>query len=279
MDNIEKYVIEAMNKKNNESIADFEGYSPNEMQYILYDVFNSKSPIETLKTKQSIYQNIPIFNQVKFLLDLINEKKELKLTNKGFLPTKIVAELYGKGFMKDYFIENGISKLYKESDVPTINLAKILVELSTLVKKRNNKLTLTKTGTEQIHKDHLVFQNIFETFTGKFNWSYFDGFSDEEIGQSGFGFTLILLDKYGEEFRNPEFYAEKYLTAFDFKAKNTVLEFADNPKRAYIIRTFERFLDYFGFTEYDNNEKNPKVKKTKIFNELIKIRTHNNGYN
>ena len=132
------------------------------MQYILYDVFNSKSPIETLKAKQSIYQNIPIFNQVKFLLDLINKKKELKLTNKGFLPTKIVAELYGKGFMKDYFIENGISKLYKESDVPTINLAKILLELSTLVKIRNNKLTLTKTGVEQIDKDHLVFQNIFE---------------------------------------------------------------------------------------------------------------------
>jgi hypothetical protein len=279
MDNIEKYVIEAINKKNNEPITDFDGYSPNEMQYILNDVFNSKSPIEILKAKRSIYQNIPIFNQVKFLLDLINKKKELKLTNKGFLPTKIVAELYGKGFMKDYFIENGISKLYKESDVPTINLTKILVELSTLVKKRNNKLTLTKTGTEQIDKDHLVFQNIFETFTKKFNWSYFDGFSDEEIGQSGFGFTLILLDKYGEEFRNPEFYAEKYLKAFDFKAKNTVLEFADNPKRAYIIRTFERFLDYFGFTEYDNNKKNPKVKKTKIYNELIKIRTHNNGYN
>ena len=275
MDNLEKYVLEAINNKNNKPINDFEGYSQNEMQYILYEPFNSKSPIEILKAEQGIYLKVPIFNQVKFLLDLIKEQKELKLTNKGFLSTKIVAELYEKGYMKDYFIENGISKLYKESDVPSINLAKILVELSTLVKKRNNKLSLTKKGTQQIEKNYLIFQNIFETFTTNFNWSYFDGFSNEEIGQSGFGFTLILFNKYGKNYSNPEFYADKYLKAFDFKTKNPELEFADNPKRTYTIRTFERFLDYFGFTEYNNDEKNPKVKKTKTFSELIKIRTHN----
>jgi len=139
-------------------------------------------------------------------------------------------------------------------------------------------LTLTKKGVELIDNDNLLFQNIFETYTEKFNWSYFDGFSNEEIGQSGFGFTLILLDKYGKEYRSPEFYAEKYLKAFDFKSKNSELEFVDNPKTTYTIRTFERFLDYFGFTEYNKDEKNPKVKKTKIFNELIKIRTHNTLY-
>lgn len=248
---------------------------PTEMQFILYNTFDSKSPVQILKANHNTYKNVPIFNQVKFLYNIINEQKELKLTNKGFLPTKIVAELYGKGYLKDYFIENGISKLYKESDVPTINLAKILVELSTLVKKRNNKLSLTKKGIELIDNDNLLFQNLFETFTKKFNWSYLDGFSNEKIGQSGFGFTLILLDKFGKEYRNPEFYAEKYLKAFDFKSNNSELEFVDNPKTTYEIRTFERFLDYFGFTEYDNDKKNPKVKKTKIFNELLKIRTHN----
>ncbi|MCF6213584.1 MAG: hypothetical protein L3J45_06115 [Flavobacteriaceae bacterium] len=275
MDYIEKYVVESINKRNNEPIDDFEGYSPAEMQFILYNTFDSKSTIQIVKAKQRVYLEIPIFKQVKFLFNLIKEHKELKLTNKGFLPTKIVAELYEKGYLKDYFIEKGISKLYKESDVPTINLAKILVELSTLVKKRNNKLSLTKKGIKQIDNNHLLFQNIFETFTTKFNWSYFDGFSNEEIGQSGFGFTLILLEKYGKEYRNPEFYAEKYLKAFDFKGNNPELEFVDNPKRAYLVRTFERFLDYFGFTEYENNEKNTKVKKTKVFTELIKIRPHN----
>lgn len=278
MDNIEKYVLEAINKKNSRPIDDFEGYSPNEMQYILHEPFNVKSPIEILPAPQDTYLKIPIFNQVKFLLDLLKEKKELRLTNKGFLPTKIVAELYEKGYIQDFFIENGISKLYKESDVPSINLAKILVELSTLVKKRNNKLSLTKKGVEQIEKYPFIFQNIFETFTTNFNWSYFDGFSNEEIGQYGFGFTLILFDKYGGNYRTPEFYADKYLKAFDFKTIKSELVLADNPKRAYMIRTFERFLDYFGFSEYNTIEKSPEVKKTRLFNELIKIRTHNTMY-
>lgn len=139
-------------------------------------------------------------------------------------------------------------------------------------------MTLTKKGIEQIDNDNKLFENIFQTFVSKFNWSYFDGYNNEEIGQFGFGFTLILLDKYGKEYRTPEFYADKYLKAFDFKSNNSEFEFADNPKRAYIIRTFERFLDYFGFTQYDKGEKYPKVKKTKIFNELIKIRPHKSDF-
>lgn len=77
MDTIEKYVLEAINKKNASPTADFEGYSPNEMQYILYDVFHSKSPIVIRNTNQSIYQKVPIFNQIKFLLDPINNNKRI----------------------------------------------------------------------------------------------------------------------------------------------------------------------------------------------------------
>ena len=83
MDLIEKYTIEAINKKNNEPIADFEGYSPNEMQLVLYDTFNQESPIQILKVDEKEYLNIPIFNQVKFLFNIIEQQNELKLTNKS----------------------------------------------------------------------------------------------------------------------------------------------------------------------------------------------------
>lgn len=276
MDEIEKHIIKTIEKRNQEAIADFEGYSPAEMQVILYDTFNSKSPIQILKTEENNYLKIPIFNQVKFLFNLIEKQGEIKLTNRGFLPTKIVADLYRKEYLKDYFIEKGISKLYKESDVPTISLARILVELSTLVKKRNNKLSLTKKGTEIINNNHLLFQNIFETFATKFNWAYFDNFNNKEIGQVGFGFSLILLNKYGENYKKVDFYSKKYLNAFKFDAKSN-FDFIDNPRRSYPIRTFERFLEYFGLIEFDENIDNEmrKVKKTKLFDKLIKIRPHN----
>ncbi len=280
MNEIEKYIQETMEKRNHEPVDDFEGYSPSEMQVILYNVFSPKSPIWILKMKKEDYLKIPILNQVKFILNLIKKQGELKLTNRGFLPTKVVAELYRKGYLKDYFIENGISKLYRESDVPTINLARILVELSTLVKKRNNKLSLTKKGIKVIDNNHLLFQNIFETFTIKFNWAYFDNFSNEKIGQFGFGFSLVLLEKYGEKLREVDFYTKKYLRAFEFDHAKSKLDFIDNPNRSYPIRTFERFLEYFGLIEFgkDNENEMRKVKKTKLFDTLIKIRPHNTSY-
>ncbi len=276
MDEIEKHIIKTIEKRNQEPIADFEGYSPSEMQVILYDTFNSKSPIQILKAEENDYLKIPILNQVKFLLNLIETQGELKLTNKGFLTTKVVADLYKKQYLKDYFIEKGISKLYKESDVPTITLARILIELSILVKKRNNKLSLTKKGAEIINNDYLLFQNIFETFATKFNWGYFDNFSNQEIGQIGFGFSLILIEKYGVSFKQVDFYSKKYLKAFEFDTKSE-FDFIDNPNRSYPIRTFERFLEYFGLIEFDidNDNKMRKVKKTRLFDKLIKIRPHN----
>lgn len=276
MDEIEKYIQETIEKRNQEPVSDFEGYSPAEMQVILYDTFNSKSPIQILKAEENDYLKIPILNQVKFLLNLIETQGELKLTNKGFLTTKVVADLYKKQYLKDYFIEKGISKLYKESDVPTITLARILIELSILVKKRNNKLSLTKKGAEIINNDYLLFQNIFETFATKFNWGYFDNFSNQEIGQIGFGFSLILIEKYGVSFKQVDFYSKKYLKAFEFDTKSE-FDFIDNPNRSYPIRTFERFLKYFGLIEFDidNDNKMRKVKKTRLFDKLIKIRPHN----
>lgn len=274
MEEIEKYVKEAIAKTNNTPQADFEGYSPNEMHYILRKPFHRESPIVLQEAPAAVYKTIPLFNQVTFLLNTIKEHKELKLTQAGYLPTKIVAALYEKGFMKDYFIEHGISKLYKEARVPSVHLAKILVELSPLVKKRANKLSLTKIGKELIDQNHFLFKSLFETYTRTFNWSYFDRYDDEQLGQIGFGFTLILFHKYGSKFRDQTFYAKKYIQAFNYAAQESFLPFADNPERAFTLRTFERFLDYFGFTAYTDDPRNSKVKKTAAFDQLIQIRPH-----
>ncbi|TXD50461.1 MULTISPECIES: hypothetical protein [unclassified Polaribacter] len=48
MDSIDKYIIESINKKNNAAIADFEGYSPSEMQLIFHNPFDAKSAIYSI---------------------------------------------------------------------------------------------------------------------------------------------------------------------------------------------------------------------------------------
>ncbi len=116
LEELQKHLDKIMNEENNRGLPNFEGYSPIEMEYILYDTFGENSPIQLLKLSESDYNNIPILNQIKYLLQLIDEKGELKLTTKGFLPTKVVSDIYDQGFIKDEMIESGISKLYKETD-------------------------------------------------------------------------------------------------------------------------------------------------------------------
>jgi len=280
--NLQKHIDQAMNEQNNRSIPEFEGYSPFEMYQILYFTFGKDSPIQLQKLSDSDYKKIPILNQIKYLTDVISKNGEVKLTSKGFLPTKIVSDLYQQGFLKDKDIESGISKLYKETDSKTVNLTRILIELGGLAKKRNGKLSLTKTSKNILGDNHELLRLILLTFAAKFNWAYYDGYGENQIGQLGNGFSMILLSKYGHENRLNSFYAEKYFKAFplllDTVAPNygTLERFSTN---CYSLRTFERFLDYFGLVNIDRQGKGLDSKtyitKTDLYDRLINCTPHN----
>ncbi|MCK9447522.1 MAG: hypothetical protein M0Q41_00950 [Bacteroidales bacterium] len=144
-EDIHKYLDQATaHELNNRSIPKYEGYSPFEMYQILYFTFEKDSPIKLQKLSDSDYKKIPILNQIKYLAELIDKNTEIKPTQKGYLPPKIVSEIYQQGFLKDERIELEVSKLYKETDSTTINLTRIILELTDLAKKRHGKLSLTK---------------------------------------------------------------------------------------------------------------------------------------
>lgn len=279
---IKRHIDQAMNEYNNQSILDFEGYSPFEMHQILHFTFGKDSPLQLQKLSDTDYKKIPILNQIKYLGDLVDKNGEIKLTSKGFLPTKIVSELYEQRFLKDKNIDKGISKLYKETDSITINLTRILIELAGLAKKRNGKLSLTKASKKILGDNHELLQKLFLTFATKFNWAYYDRYGDNQIGQFGYGFSLILLSKYGHENQLESFYAEKYFKAFpqllDFiePSYGTLERYAAN---CYSIRTFSRFLDYFGLVNINEQGFGVDMKryivKANLFDRLIKCTPHN----
>lgn len=280
---IQRHIDQVMNEQNNRSIQEFEGYSPFEMHHILHLTFETNSPISFQKLADSDYATIPIHNQIKYYLDLIKKTGEIKLTAKGFLPTKIVKDIYVQGYLEEPLFTSGTFQLYKESDSMTVNLTRHLGELSGLTKKRNGKLSLTKKG-EKITSDNFeLFNLIFKTITTKFNWAYYDGYGDNQIGQLGFGFSLILLHKYGGTKRKDTFYAEKYFNAFpDLVDALPLSDFTtptDQANSCYSLRTFDRFLDYFGLVRIETVGEKWKpdkyITKTDIFDKLIKVRPHN----
>jgi len=279
---IQRHIDQVMNEQNNRSIPEFEGYSPFEMHQILHFTFGKDSPIQLQKLSDSDYKKIPILNQIKYLTDLIDKNGEIKLTNKGFLPTKVVSDLYQQKFIKEYHIEKGISKLYKETDSMTINLTRILVELCGLVKKRNGKLSLTKNSKKILADNHELLRLILLTFATKFNWAYYDGYGENQIGQLGYGFSLILLSKYGHESQLDSFYAERYFKAFPQLLDSVEPNYGTLERytaRCYSIRTFDRFLDYFGLVNIEEQGKwldsITYITKTDLYDELIQCTPHN----
>ncbi len=252
------------------------------MHHILHFTFEKDSPIQLQRLSESDYQKIPILSQIRYLTDLLEKNGEIKLTNKGFLPTKIVSDIYDQGFIKAEHIENGISKLYKETDSLAINLTRILIELSGLVKKRNGKLSLTKNSKKILEDNYEFLRLMFLTFTSKFNWSYYDRYSENLIGQLGYGFSLILLSKYGQESRLDSFYAEKYFKAFpqlldSVKPVYGTLEMYSS--NCYSVRTFDRFLNFFGLVNINEQNKGYEskkyIEKTYLYDKLIKCTPHN----
>lgn len=276
IEDLQKQLDKIMEEQNLRGRPEFEGYSPTEMQHLLYDPFGAHSPLGLQKQSDSVYQEIPLLSLIKYLAALISKVGDLKLTQKGFLPVKIVSELYSQGFIKDENIESGIYKLYKETDSLPINLSRILLEFSGLTKKRKNKLSLTKKGEKTIGDNFNLLPLIVQTFCSKFNWAYYDGFGENKIGQLGYGFSLILLSKYGDEQRLDTYYSAKYFKAFPqliSDAEDPVYgSIEDQAARCYSVRTFDRFLDLFGFIKIDSEKRwdaDKYISRTELFDKLI----------
>ena len=266
--------------QNEQGIPDFEGYSPTEMHHILYNTFDPVSPIQLQKLSEVDYREIPLLNQVQYLLRLIAYEGELRLTKAGYLPRIVVTDLYSQGFMRDRFIEDGYQQLNKELDSVTINLTRLLPKVIGLIKKRNGKISLTKLGTKLYKDDDKLLRYLFTSFATKFNWGYFDYYSNEFIGQFGVGFSLILLKKYGTKKRLSKFYADKYFQALPNLnyVPNDRYMHKDSNSSCYILRTFERFLLYFGLIDFEevyfDHSSKSYIKKTLLFDKFIQIIPH-----
>ena len=202
---------------NNSPVDDFLGLSPTEIHNLLYDTFGDKSPVQFRDDiEDKTLDQIPLFKIVEDYLKIIQRDKYIKLTPLGALPKKVMVELYDKRFLLDEHIESGITKLWKEDDCIAIRSARLTAEIAGLVKKVSGKLTLTRTVTKLLETNNRlqIFRQFFQAFTNKFLWSFNDGYPEQPIGQLGWAFSLILLDRFGDQPQTVEYYADKYLRAF-----------------------------------------------------------------
>lgn len=250
---------------NNTPVKDFENLTPKEMYLLLYNDFNDT--VIRINEYNKPIDKIPIIKQIKYLINKIREKKEIQLTPAGYLPPKLVIELYEQRILTDYDIEIGIIKLKKEIDSESIVTTRTYCEIPGLIKKRQNKLTLTKKCIEIIEKPELLKKIIIDI--GKhYNWAFFDGYPKDEIGRSGYQYSFYLIKKFGDKEREDKFYGEKYFKAFPDLINNKY----EDCINSYSLRTFDRFMKYFGFVKIrEENLEKKYIKKTELFDEYISL--------
>ena len=165
----------------------------------------------------------------------------------------MLEELYGKGHMPDEFIEKGISKLNRESDSTIISTVRLIANEMGLIKKRHNRLSLTKKS-EKLRRDRLaLFKELLHFYACDFNWGYNDLYPYSPVGQLAWPFNLYLLHIFKNERYDALDYGAVYLLAFpqlldDFE--ETYFATAElNFFRAYAIRAIERFMVWFGLVK------------------------------
>lgn len=164
-----------------------------------------------------------------------------------------------------------------------IHIARVLIEITGLAKKRNNKLSLTQKGEKILSDDAQLCQLIFKNYGKKFNWAHLDGYGENQFGQLGFGFSLIFLNKYGNIKRTDKFYNDKYFKAYPMLMENiqvpsyTAKELSAG--HCYSIRTFDRFLHFFGCVRIEQErgmDTEKFIVKGDVFDKLIGILPHQN---
>ena len=265
---------------NNTPDSDFDDLSPSNVHYLIYDTYSENSPVHF----QNVIDNdtldkVHLFRIAEDLVKIIDREKFLKLTPTGALPRKVVLELYEKKYLTDDFIENGLYKLNREENCIFIVSTKIALDLAGITKKVHGKLTLTKKGTTYLQQENRqkFFESFMSAFADKYNWGYHDGYPAKPIGQFAWTFTIYLLGKYGNDFQLHCLYADKYFKAFPHFLADLEAEVVRHTlKRCYCLRSFDRFLEWFGIVEIQSDgdrflSKNLKVKSTEILSKIFNI--------
>jgi len=262
IDEINSKMQQFMTQSNNAGRDDFEGYSPVQMSDILYSTFSTGNIVRFKECSSDVYNECPLFRQIKYVISVLQRDGKIKLTTKGALPLKLVKEVYPLGAL-DNLVEIGLTKIYKEADTIATRLTHLIMKQMKIVKETHGEMTIVKGRAKMLEDDHALMKSMLYVMTNLFNFAYFD-LMKEHLGVVGISYSIVLLHKYGDKKRDATFYSTKY-----FKA----LFPGEDDHHVYWIRVFDRCLRQLGLITYKERvfDESPYIQKTDLFDKLITV--------
>ena len=261
------FISRHMQQRNQVSSDDFHGLSPEQMHRFLYFPFDTPQLV-TFPEVLDVSPEAPILTLFNLLANAIGDQG-LKPTATGNLPRNFCREA-ALSFLGEegYRERTRFAGINTETDFSELHVARLVAELAGLIRKYKGKFILGK-ECRKLLKEHGmqgIYPRLFRAFVGEYNWGYQDRYSDFQIIQQSFPFTLYLLQRYGSEWRPGKFYADCFLRAFTMALAEAQPLFFETQEdmagRCYTLRSLERFAGFLGLAEI---ERDPAKKFTDDF--------------
>ena len=272
-----------MQQRNQQPQDDFQGLSSEQVHRMLHFPFESPEFFSFPETLSTSEPEAPIMTLIQWIADAIDEKG-LKATAKGNLPQKLCKEVvidYRKHLPETDFLHR--MNINREDDFEDLHTARVIMEISGLLRKTKGRFFLTKKYQKIAVKAGFagIYPLIFKTYCRKFNWGYRDGYDEIPFIQHSFLFSLYLLNLHGSDWKPFLIYEDYYLQAFPMVTEEvtpTSYRSAEDQVRAcYSIRTLDRFLHFMGLASIEKSPNDKavsreyQIKKMPLLDEVVRF--------
>lgn len=256
IDEINAFLASRTRSRNDQSLDDFFGKSPNQIQNWLYAPFSELTGLRI--QVPSAIETSPVMSYLKLLIQFSLENGQaIKLTTKGNLPVKLVKQasaLMTTFAQVDQDVPEGLNLFAgsQEEKLMALHYTRLLAELAGIFYKRSGRLQLKTSWVRQYQVAGVApfFLPVLEAATRKFNWGYFDGYDQLPDLQLFCIFMIWRLQVRGS-IESLVADLDRAFPAFIQQIVPTKFARSDELLARIIrCRFAERFLNFWGFVAF-----------------------------
>ncbi|RUO79967.1 SecC motif-containing protein [Idiomarina tyrosinivorans] len=253
LDDLNVVLQKRVDEQNNKPQADFCGLSANQMTNWLYAPLSELKNV-TIQTPSDLSAS-PVMRYLEVILDAIIEQGgALKATTKGNLPAALVkraSELLPEFALAEFNDTVSISDYAgsNEDKFNALHYTRVQAQLAGIIAIRKGKFQLTRWAQTQYPKLGIngFFPALLEAATKRYNWGYFDLWSEDIPLREFWLFMVWRIQKHGALEQLTEETAIAFPDVLDFFEDDKYQTPKEQLRSVIETRFLTRFLEFFGF--------------------------------
>ena len=267
-------------RRNQTPCDDFQGLSPEQVHRFISFPFDSPNFV-TFADAPEDSLTAPIIRLFAMLVEAIGERG-LKPTATGNLPRNLMrASALAYWGEERYREETRYGEPRTEPEFFDLHITRLVAEMAGLIRKYKGKFILSR-DCRTLHTKQGsagVCLPLLRAFATRFNWAYRGWHDDLPIIQQAFLYTVYLLQRFGEAWRETTFYEDAFLRAFPQALDELAPRSYGTPesivRQTYTQRALEHFAVFLGLAEMrpvgDPKERRGEIRALPLVHTAIRF--------